>query len=115
MPPPSCIAPFTTHTAPLSLDTRKNYPEIPSRDLSSSRVLCQRLALDWTGDRLPLTPMRSGYGLRICHDFVFPRICSLIYVRLASLLYHIQVEPDHMPRPPLRVWLLHGTLYFNRL
>ena len=101
MPPPSWIASTQTHTAPLSPDTRKRNTHL---------AIFQAV-----GDRLPLTPMRSVYGLRMCHDFVFLRICSLVYVRLASLLYHIQVEPDHMLWPPLRVRLLHGTLYFSSL
>jgi len=31
-----------------------------------------------------------------CQDFVFPRICRLLYVRLAGLLYYIRVRPDHI-------------------
>jgi len=41
-----------------------------------------------------MTP-RRGTPLVPCQVFVFPRICTLLYARLASSLYNIRVRPDH--------------------
>ena len=39
---------------------------------------------------------------QLCWDSVFPSICGVLYVCLASLLYKIQVGPDH-------IWLVFGN------
>jgi len=44
--------------------------------------------------QVPLIECRRrqlGYLHHMCQDFVFPRICRLLYARLASLHYIIQV------------------------
>ena len=48
--------------------------------------------------------------------FVYPRICALLYVRLASLLCDTRVGPNSclaMLWPPLRMRFLYATLCLN--
>jgi len=45
---------------------------------------------------MPLILFGGQIGVHPCQDLVFPRICILLYARLACLHYIIQVGPDHI-------------------
>jgi len=57
---------------------------------------CNFDAIDAVGVMTPRSFVFGGTLLGPCQAFVFPRICTLLYARLASSLYNIRVRPDHI-------------------